>query len=73
MASEIERELMSARTREGLANKKLMGVKLGRPKGIGKSKIDEFRPEIEALLNNGANKRFIAKRYKFWLFAILYG
>ncbi len=64
MASEIERELLSSRTKEALASKKLSGVKLGRPIGIGKSKIDEFRPEIEALLNNGSPKRFVAKRYK---------
>ena len=27
----------------------LQGVKLGRPKGTGKSKLDKFKPEIEAL------------------------
>ena len=36
---------------------------LGRPKGIGKSKLDVFRPEIESLLANGATQKFIAKRY----------
>lgn len=36
---------------------------LGRPKGTGKSKLDKFRPEIEALLNNGSAQNFIAKRY----------
>jgi hypothetical protein len=30
--------------------KKEQGVKLGRPKGTGKSKLDKFKPEIEALL-----------------------
>ncbi len=39
------------------------GVKLGRPKGTGKSKLDQYRPEIEALLANGATQKFIAKRY----------
>jgi len=64
MASEIERELLSSRTKEALATKKLNGVKLGRPIGSGKSRLDDLRPEIEALLNNGSPKRFIAKRYK---------
>lgn len=63
MASEIERELISQRTKEALRIKKAQGVKLGRPRGPGKSKLDPFRPEIEALLNNGATQKFIAKRY----------
>ena len=61
--AEIERDLISARTKEGLVARKAQGVKLGRPKGSGKSKLDEFRPEIEALLANGSTKRFIARRY----------
>ena len=61
--AEIERDLISARTKEGLQAAKAKGVKLGRPKGVGKSKLDEYRPEIEALLKNGSKKVFIAKRY----------
>jgi DNA invertase Pin-like site-specific DNA recombinase len=63
MAAEIERDLISARTREALRVRKAAGVKLGRPKGPGRSKLDEYRPEIEALLKNGSTKTFIAKRY----------
>ena len=37
MASEIERDLISKRTREALLVKKQKGMKLGRPKGVGKS------------------------------------
>ena len=63
MAAEIERDLISKRTKEALRSIKLSGVKLGRPKGPGKSKLDPFRPEIEALLNNGSSQKFISKRY----------
>ena len=64
MAAEIERDLLSQRTKEALAARKRAGVKLGRPAGVGKSKLDQHRPEIEALLNNGATQKYIAKRYK---------
>jgi DNA invertase Pin-like site-specific DNA recombinase len=64
MAAEIERDLISQRTKEALRAKKAAGIPLGRPKGPGKSKLDSFRPEIEALLLNGATKKFIADRYK---------
>ena len=40
------------------------GVKQGRPKGTGKSKLDEYKPEIEALLKNGATQKFIASDTK---------
>lgn len=63
MASEIERDLISKRTKEALQAKILNGVKLGRPKGIGKSKLDQFRPEIEGLLKNGSTQKFVANRY----------
>ena len=64
IAAEIERDLISSRTKEALRARKASGKPLGRPKGPGKSKLDEFRPEIEALLANGSTQRFIAKRYK---------
>lgn len=74
MASEIERDLISKRTREALQAKIAKGIKLGRPIGPGKSKLDQYRVEIEALLKNGSTQRFIAKRYNtteanlhFWI------
>jgi len=64
IASEIERDLISKRTSEALRARKAKGLPLGRPKGTGKSKLDEYKMEIVALLNNGSSKVFIAKRYK---------
>ena len=63
LVSEIERDLVSLRTKEALAARKKAGVKLGRPKGPGKSRLDQYRPEIIALLRNGSAKNFVAKRY----------
>lgn len=63
MAADIERRFIAARTREALRVKKAAGVRLGRPPGPGKSKLDPYRPEIEALLANGSTKRFVARRY----------
>lgn len=64
MASEIERDLISSRTIEALKALKAKGVKLGRPAGPRKSKLDPFRPEIEALIKNGSTQKFIANRYQ---------
>ena len=64
MAAEIERELISQRTKEALRVKKAAGIKLGRPVGSGKSKLDPFKLEIEALLANGSTQKFIANRYQ---------
>jgi DNA invertase Pin-like site-specific DNA recombinase len=47
-----------------LNDNKVAGVKLGRPRGVGKSKLDEFKEEIVALLKNGSSKKFVADRYK---------
>ena len=64
MAAEIERDLISQRTKEALRFKKAQGLPLGRPRGPGKSKLDTFRPEIESLLANGSTQKFIAQRYR---------
>jgi len=63
MVAEIERDLISERTKEGLRARKAAGVTLGRPKGPGKSKLDVHKEEIVALLKNGSTKTFVAKRY----------
>ena len=64
MAAEIERDLISQRTKEALRFKRAQGLKLGRPTGPGKSKLDAYRPEIEGLLANGSTQKFIARRYR---------
>jgi DNA invertase Pin-like site-specific DNA recombinase len=63
IAAEIERDLISKRTKEALKARKAMGVRLGRPKGPGKSKLDKHREEIIALLRNGSTKKYVAKKY----------
>lgn len=50
MAAEIERDPISKRTKEALMARKVAGKMLGRPKGVGKSKLDAHRIEIEAFL-----------------------
>ena len=61
--AEIEHDLIVSRTKEGLAAARAKGKILGRPKGIGKSRLDEHREEIIALIKNGSQRQFIAKRY----------
>lgn len=61
--AEIEHDLIVSRTKESLQALKARNFKLGRPKGAGKSRLDPYKPEIEALLNNGSSKKFIANRY----------
>jgi DNA invertase Pin-like site-specific DNA recombinase len=63
MVSEIERDLISARTKEALKALKMSGVVLGRPKGPGKSKLDVHREDIIEDLQRGVMKTRIAKRY----------
>jgi len=62
--SEIERDLIIARTKEGLEAARAKGIVLGRPKGIGKSRLDKYKEEIIALIKNGSQRKFIAERYK---------
>ena len=62
LASQIERELISQRTKQALAVRKQAGVKLGRQKGAKiKSKLDNREKEIRALLDKNISKASIAK------------
>ena len=60
--AEVERELISERTREGLAKARASGKKLGRPKGsLGTSRLDGREDEIQQLLDIGVSKSAVAK------------
>ncbi len=62
LLSELERDLISSRTRTGLAAKKAQSVRLGRPKGaLGKSKLDEHRDAIVGFLQHRVAKAAIAR------------
>lgn len=63
MLSEVERDLISERTKEALQSRKNQGIKLGRPKGPGKSQLDKSKDEIIALLKTGVPKSKVAKKY----------
>ncbi|WP_242602479.1 recombinase family protein [Legionella rowbothamii] len=59
--SELERDLISLRTKEALASKKAPGVLLGKPKGTCQnSKFDKDAPKIMDLLGLGLLFRKIA-------------
>jgi DNA invertase Pin-like site-specific DNA recombinase len=64
IAAEIERNLISKRTIEGLKAARAKGKLLGRPKGVGKSKLDVHKDEIIALMKTGSTQVYIAKKYK---------
>jgi len=64
IAAEIERDLISQRTREALKARRAQGVTLGRPKGPGRSKLDAHREEILALLKTGVPKTKVASKYQ---------
>jgi len=60
--SELERDLISLRTKEALASKKREGQILGKPKGtIQKSKFDKDAERIKELLGYGLSMRKMAK------------
>ena len=63
LVAQIERELISMRTKEALQVKKASGIKLGRPKGTGKSKLDEHKEDILKLIELHVPKTIIAKQY----------
>jgi len=61
MAAEIERDLISQRTKAALKAKAAAGVTLGRPKGPGKSRLDGEATRILLDLDRGVTRRRIAQ------------
>ena len=64
LSAEIERNLISQRTKEALTRLKNNGVKLGRPLGAKnrKYRLDDQEKVILRLLEQGVSKREIARR-----------
>jgi len=73
LLAELERDLISSRTKAALAAVKQAGGPLGRPKGrLGKSKLDNHRDEIESLLQDKVSVAAIARRFKTHRFNLLH-
>jgi len=66
ISAEIERELISQRTKEALRRKKAEGVVLGHPKGKKNShvKLSGREEEIYRMLSEGYSKQQISKKLK---------
>lgn len=63
LAAEIERNLISQRTKEALAVRKLQGMKLGRPPGSSKKKVlfCKKKDDIVMMLNEGKSYTEVAR------------
>ncbi len=61
IVSEIERDLLKSRVKEGLENAKARGVKLGRKPGPAKSKLDPHKNLIQEYLDKEISKASISK------------
>ena len=66
ISAEIERQLISQRTKEALRRKQEEGVSLGRPRGARnrRYRLDNRAADIHRLLASGTPKSAIARRYR---------
>jgi len=63
LSAEIERQLLSQRTKEALARLKAEGIHVGRPLGrTSKKKLSGKLTEVKKLLNSNTSKIEVAKR-----------
>jgi DNA invertase Pin-like site-specific DNA recombinase len=65
LSAEIERDLISQRTKEALARKRAEGFILGRPNGrkSARHKLTGYEAEIKSLLDEKASKSSIARKF----------
>lgn len=72
LSAQIERDLISQRTKEGLARRVAEGVKLGRRKGAKnkKYKLEEKEHIIRQMLNEGKSKSAICRKLKCHLITL---
>ena len=62
--AQLERDLISERTRHGLEARRAAGVKLGRPKGsTSKSRLDPHKEQVAFMLKHKAPLSYIARVY----------
>lgn len=66
LSAEIERNLISQRTKEALERKRKEGVVLGRPKGSksSRTKLSGKGEKIREMLDNGCSKSKVARKMK---------